>query len=245
MEAMILAAGLGTRLRPLTDRIPKALVRVGDVPVLERVAHRLIDAGADRLIVNVHHLGDQVEAYVGERQGFGVEVRVSIEPEEALETGGGLKYAAAHFLKEAPFFVHNADILTDLDLGALYRAHLDHDPLATLATRPAETHRYLVFDAKGILCGYGNAETGREHLVRDPGEGAERLDFCGVQVLSPRIFDLMTEEGKFSIIDTYLRLTESGESVRSHRVDGTRWIDIGTPERLDEANALYASPTGS
>lgn len=238
MEAMILAAGLGTRLRPLTYEIPKALVPIGGVPMLEHVARRLIDAGARRLIINVHHHADQVIRFLEERNHFGVEIDVSVEPDTALETGGGLKHAAPFFDKEAPFVMHNSDIYTTIDVREVYAAHDETDVLATLAVRKAETNRYLVFDAVDNLCGYGDRE-GNEHVVREPTGETRHLDFCGVQVISPRIFGLMTETGIFSIMNTYLRLSKAGERIKPHRVDDALWIDIGRPERLEEARAAY------
>ena len=235
---MILAAGLGTRLRPLTDETPKALVEVGDVPMLEHVARRLIAAGATRLVVNLHHHAAQIRDFLRRRDDFGVEVVLSDEPERPLETGGGLQHAAPLFRREAPFLLHNVDVLTDLDLRALYAARAQDDALAALAVRARETPRYLVFDAAG-LCGYGNADTGHEHLIRTPEGTVERLDFCGVQALAPRIFDLMTEDGAFSIINVYLRLARAGEVIRPFRVDGAFWIDIGRPERLEAARQHF------
>ncbi len=239
MEAMIFAAGLGTRLRPLTNEIPKALVEVGGKPMLERVAERLIAAGAGRLIINVHHHAEQVVRFLEEVDNFGIEVQVSHEPDEALETGGGLKHAEPLFNKRAPFIIHNSDIYTNINLEELYRAHRKSGALATLAVRHVETPRFLAFDEAGSLCGYGDKE-GTEHLVKDPDGEIEHLDFCGVQVVSPRIFDLMTETGKFSIINTYLRLSKEGEQIRPHRVDGATWIDVGKPERLEEARAMFS-----
>lgn len=235
LDAMILAAGLGTRLRPLTDRIPKALIDVGGIPILERVARRLVDAGADRLIINVHHLAGQIQGYFYNHAGLGAEVLFSIESEQRLETGGGLKHAAPLLRKDAPFFMHNADVFTDIDLKALYRDHIATGALATLAVRPASTPRYLVQDASGRIIGYGNAEKGQEWLAVEPDGPTERVDFLGIQVISPRIFDVMTETGVFSIIDVYFRLTRAGETIRAFRADDALWIDIGTPERLEEA----------
>lgn len=236
---MILAAGEGTRLRPLTDRTPKALVEVGGVPMLERVARRLIEAGATRLVINVHYLGEQIRRFVEEKQGFGVEVLISDEPEQRLETGGGLRYAAPLFRRTAPFLMHNVDVVTDLDLRALYDDHAASGALATLAVRPARTPRYMVVDGRGRFCGYGNAEKGTEYLAVPPEDGAERVDFCGIQALSPSIFGLMTETGVFSIMDVYMRLTREGEVVRTRRVDDAVWIDIGSHERLAQAQRHY------
>ncbi len=238
MEGMILAAGLGTRLRPLTDDIPKALVEVGGRPMLEHVARRLIAAGVDRLIINVHHHADQIVRFLKEVNQFGVDVRVSIEPDRALETGGGLKHAAELFEREGAFFLHNADVYTDLDLEALYAAHHQSDALATLAVKDPEASRFLVFDAIGELCGYGDRE-GTEHVVRKAAGPTERRAFCGVHVLSPRIFDVMRETGAFSIINTYLRLSQAGERIRPHAVGDVTWIDVGRPDRLEAARALF------
>jgi NDP-sugar pyrophosphorylase family protein len=236
MEAMILAAGLGTRLRPLTNDKPKALVDVGGQPMLERTAHRVVDAGFEHLVINVHHFADRVKKVIEEKDGFGAEVSISHEVEKNLETGGGVKHAEPQFRKEGPFLVHNVDILTDLDLKALHDAHDESGALATLAVRPVETNRYLSVDQRGHVVGYGDPETGEEHLVTDPQGSTEKVDFIGVQVISPRIFDLMTEEGVFSIINVYMRLiAEEGEAVRTHRADDALWIDIGTHERLEKA----------
>lgn len=238
---MILAAGLGTRLQPLTDHMPKALVRVGDQPMLEHVARRLVDAGADHLIINVHHHAEQIIDFLAEVDSFGVRVDISEEPERRLETGGGLKHAQKYFDRKEPFFMHNADIMTGIDLRALYDAHLESGALATLAMRPHETARYLVFDDDG-LCGFSSAgknDTGGEdRLVREKRGELVRLDFTGIQVISPRIFDLMSEEGVFSIINVYLRLSRDGERI-DHFLTDARWIDIGDHDRLEEARRAF------
>ncbi len=238
MEAMILAAGLGTRLRPLTHEIPKALVPVGGRPMLYHVARRLIDAGCDRLIINVHHHADQVLRFLDEHGDFGIEVEVSVEPDHPLETGGGLKKAEALFRKRMPFFMHNSDVFTGIDLGELYRAHSTDERLATLAVREAESNRFLIFDEREDLCGYGDRE-GNAHTIRPPVGRTTRLDFCGVHVISPSIFAAMTETGAFSIMNAYLRLSREGMHVRPHHIDGATWIDVGEPEHLEKARALF------
>lgn len=231
MEAMILAAGLGTRLRPLTLETPKALVEVGGIPLLEHVACRLVDAGVRRLVVNVSPHADKIRRFVEEKDGFGIPVRISEEPDGPLETGGGLRKAQPLFETGEPFLLHNADILTGIDLAALHAAH-EPDDLATLAVRRAETDRYLLFDDAGLL---GYAYRGEEKTVRDPRGEVHRRDFCGVQMVSPRIFSRFEKEGAFSIIDTYLRLAREGERVVPWDVGDALWIDVGTPERLEEA----------
>ena len=248
MDAMILAAGLGTRLRPLTLTTPKALVEVDGEPMLARVARRLIDAGADRLVVNVSYLADAVEAYVRDAAwttpgGAPVEVRVSDEPGEPLETGGGIKKAAPFFRREGPFLVHNADILTTVDLTALLDAHAASSAMATLAVAPATTDRYLLVDRAGLL---GYAYDGTEHTSRDADGAARRVDFCGVQAAAPALLDELAtvEDEAFSIMTTYLRLAARPGTVGVF--EGTdaapnRFLDVGTPERLEEAHAAVGA----
>jgi len=231
---MLLAAGLGTRLRPLTDHAPKALVDVGGLPILERVARRLIDAGADRLIVNLYHFGDQIRDYVAKRDGFGVEVLFSSEDPQPLETGGGLLQAAPLFRRDAPFFLHNADILTDLPLAEMYAAHRERDPLATLAVMERDSSRYLLFDDLGLF-GRADEKKGIRLEARAPQGEVRRLAFGGVHVISPDLLDLFTESGAFSILDPYLRLAGEGRRILPFRIDGAYWSDIGKPEQLEEA----------
>lgn len=240
MEAMILAAGLGTRLRPLTDRLPKALIEVGGIPVLERVARRLIDAGAERLVINVHHLGQQIRAFVAGRRGFGVEVRFSEETGEALETGGGVRRAFEMGALSAAgaFFLHNSDIVTDIPLEGLYRRHVDSGALATVAVMERKTSRYLLFDEAGL---FGRVDEGKgvRIAVREASGAVERLAFGGVHVIDSRFPRLLEERGAFSILDPYLRLAAAGERILPFRVDEYRWIDIGKPQQLEEARRVY------
>jgi MurNAc alpha-1-phosphate uridylyltransferase len=232
---MILAAGIGRRLRPITNREPKALVKVGGKPMLEWVAERLVEAGADRLIINLHHFPEEIRSYVDARGGFGVEVRFSLEALAPLDTGGGLAFAASHFRCSAPFFLHNCDIITEIDLADLYRAHqADPEALVTLAAGGRESWRYLVFDDFG-LCGHGNDRTGERTLARAP-EGATRnLPFAGVHVADPELLDHITESGTFSIISTYLRLAREGIRIVPYDIGDALWLEIGNPERLARA----------
>ena len=247
---MILAAGLGTRLRPLTYETPKPLVEVDGVPMLERVARRLLDAGADRLLVNVSHLSDQVEAYVASADwrtasGGPVEVRVSDEPGGPLETGGGIKKAADFFRRDAPFLVHNGDVLTDVDLEALWTAQRDATDgrLATLAVAPAQTERALLFDGGG-LAGY-TLDGGEPKAMRETQGQGEMLDFCGVQACAPALLDTIEarDEEKFSVMDVYLGQARDGRRIAAFR--GTdarpnRFLDVGTLERLEQAHRVVA-----
>lgn len=237
-DAMLFAAGLGTRLRPLTNDVPKALVPVGGVPMLERVARRVIDAGADRVVVNVHHHADQIVDFIRSRDDFGVDLRLSIEDgDEPLETGGGFLRAAGegHFRGDRPIVVHNVDVLTDFPVADLIDAHDRADALATLAVMDRDKSRALVFDDHG-LCG-AVARDGSLKEARPPVGETRHFGFCGVHVASPRFVELLTETGVFSIVWPWLRLAGAGERIRPYRIDGSTWIDIGTHERLAEAEA--------
>lgn len=240
MEAMILAAGLGTRLRPITANLPKALVDVAGQPALERVARRLVEAGANRLIVNVHHHADQIEAFIRAKGGFGVETVISREPgDEPLETGGGLLQARALFETGRPFILHNVDVISGLDLGAFYSAHLDERPLATLAVRDRPTSRPLLFDERGLY-GWADRRRGREasRSVREPVGESREYAFLGLHVIDPGIFDLLTESGRFSIVPAYLRLAEEGRPILPYDAGDALWLEIGSLDRLEEARSV-------
>jgi NDP-sugar pyrophosphorylase family protein len=198
----------------------------------------LIAAGADRLVINLHHFGDRIRAFVEEQQGFGVEVAFSEEPEGALETGGGVLRAANLFRGDAPFFLHNSDVLTDLPLGEMYLAHERATPLATVAVMSRVSSRYLLFDAEGL---FGRVDERKgQRIEARASVGAEvRLGFAGVHVIAPNFPRLLTERGAFSILDPYLRLVGEGATILPFRIDGSRWIDIGKPEQLEEARRFF------
>ena len=234
---MILAAGVGSRLRPLTDRTPKALVEVGGRPMLEWVAFKLIEAGVNRLVINLHHQPDQIRSFVEEKGEFGVEVRFSFEKSQPLGTGGGLAAAARHLRPITPFYIHNSDIITEIDLVGLYEAHEgDREALVTLAVGGRTSVRYLIFDDLG-LCGWGNDHTGKRPLARELVGEARDLPFSGVHVAEPGLLDHMTEKGVFSIITTYMRLAGEGFRIAPYEVGDALWLEIGNHERLARARA--------
>lgn len=238
MKAMILAAGLGTRLRPLTDDRPKALVEVGGRPLLEIALSRLRVFGIREVIVNVHHFADMVVEYLKANDNFGMRIEVSRE-EELLDTGGGLKKAAWFFLEDAPgrdepFIVHNVDVISTVDLGRMARFHTEHQALATLAVQGRETARYLLFDQQGQLCGRRSGDDGQAELVRSSPQ-VLALAFCGIHVLSPRLFAVMRDEGAFSIIPAYLQLAGQKENILAFRADEYYWRDLGRPDHVMQA----------
>ena len=236
MRAMVLAAGLGTRLRPLTNDRPKALVEVGGRTMLEITLERLRASGVREAIVNVHHYADMMIEYLRAHKNFGMQIEVSRE-EELLDTGGGIKKAAWFFLEDGrdePFLVHNVDVVSTIDLAALVRAHEERDALATLAVQDRTTSRYLLFDGEGQLCGRRAGRDGTAEMVRDCAD-AQPLAFSGIHVLSPRLLTKMSEEGAFPIIGTYLRLSGEGEKILAFRADQFQWRDLGKPENVTEA----------
>ncbi len=239
MKAMVLAAGLGTRLRPLTDDRPKALVELAGRTLLEITLERLRSFGVRDVIVNTHHFAEMVEAYLAAHHNFGMRIEISHE-EILLDTGGGLK-KAAWFLRDSdePFFLHNVDVLSNIDLAAMARFHAEHNALATLAVQSRATSRPLLFDAASQLSGRINKDGERE--LSRPAAQTEELAFAGIHVLSPRIFDLLTEDGIFPIIPAYLRLAATGEKILAFRADGAYWRDLGKPESVQQAVRDLAS----
>jgi mannose-1-phosphate guanylyltransferase len=238
MKAMILAAGLGTRLRPLTDNRPKALVKVAGHTLLEISLSRLRSFGIREVIVNLHHFADMVAEYLKKNGNFGM--RVELSPEEVLlDTGGGLKKAAWFFLEncpdpEEPFLLHNVDVISTIDLERMVQFHRKQRALATLAVQDRQTSRYLLFDEQGQLCGRQAGPDLAPEMAR-PYEQPQALAFSGVHVISSRFLSMMTEQGAFSIIKSYLRLAGQGERVLAFPADEYYWRDLGSPESVAQA----------
>lgn len=234
MKAMVLAAGLGTRLRPLTDTRPKALVEVGGRALLEITLCRLRDFGVREVIVNVHHFADMIVEYLKSNHNFGMRIEVSRE-EVLLDTGGGLKKAAWFFLEdsarsETPFILHNVDVISTIDLGRMLAFHAANRALATLAVQDRQTSRYLLFDQQLELCGRRQGLYGKPELVRSSSATqtkTQALGFSGIHVISPRLLTMMREEGVFSIIDSYLNLAARGEKILAFGADEYQWRDVG------------------
>ncbi len=240
MKAMILAAGLGTRLRPLTDDRPKALVEVAGRPMLYWVIARLARHGFTDIIINAHHFAEQIEAFAAAYDGPGVSLTVSVE-EEILDTGGGVRKAAWFFDREEPFLVHNVDVMTDLDLRRLADAHLASSAQVTLAVKGRKSSRHLLFDEAGRLCGWRSDETGETRTVRPMAGSVTPLPFMGAYVMSPEALGTMTGSGPFSIIDFFLNLARKGEKVQAYRAEEARWADLGSVDRIAAAERLFGT----
>ncbi len=237
MKAMILAAGLGTRLRPLTESRPKALVEIGGRTMLEITLSRLRAFGIREVIINVHHFAEMVIEYLKTNANFGMRIEVSRE-EDLLDTGGGLKQAAWFFLQdssasEEPFLLHNVDVLSNIDFRRMVDFHTEHQSLATLAVQSRESSRYLLFDEQRRLCGRRVSREDKTELVR-PAQQLQALAFSGIHVISPRLLTMM-EDAAFSIIDCYLRLAAREEAIVAFRADEWYWRDLGSPDNLMQA----------
>src|SRR5262245_23433441 len=227
MKAMVLAAGLGTRLRPITNTRPKALVEVGGRTLLEITLTRLKASGVREVIINVHHFADMVVDYLKSHGNFGLHIEISRE-EILLDTGGGLKKAGWFFEKnhDEPFILHNVDIITTIDLERMLEFHLEHQPLATLAMQNRKTSRYLLFDERGQLCGKSPT----------PEPRFASLGFAGIHIISPRLLSMMPADEIFSIINVYLDLAARGEKILAFPADEYSWKDMGRPENLKTEN---------
>lgn len=237
MKAMVLAAGLGTRLRPLTHDRPKALVEVAGRTLLEITLSRLRSFGIGEVMINVHHFAEMILEYLKANDNFGMRIAVSRE-DVLLDTGGGLKKAGYFFLDseitDEPFVLHNVDVISTVDLRRLAKFHTDNRALATLAVQDRETSRYLLFDEQLQLCGRRSGRDGKTELVRSPSQ-TQALAFAGIHMISPRFIPMLVEEGIFSIINSYLRLAGQGEKIIGFRADEYYWRDLGRPEDLKQA----------
>lgn len=234
MNAMIFAAGMGTRLQPLTDHTPKALVKVHQKPLLAYAVDNVVRAGATHVVVNVHHFPEQIIDFLSSVKYNGVDIVVSDERDLLLETGGGLLKAAPYFIPDQPILVHNADVLTNCDLSALVRHHLQHNALATLMVAPRNTQRYMLFHPKTMrLAGWQNVQTGQLKGV-ESAVGYLPLAFNGIHLIDYKLLAMLGEVRKFSITDGYLQLAPAHTIMGWNDWQGA-WYDVGTLEKLHEA----------
>ena len=239
MKALIFAAGLGTRLKPLTDNKPKALVEINGKTLLELVIQKLVNQGFNDIIINVHHFSEMIKEFLLQKNNFNINIQISDETDQLLDTGGGLKHASWFFNDEKPFLVYNVDIFTSLDLQKLYNQHLSSKALATLAIRDRKTSRYFLFDNNLRLHGWENISSGEKKLITGQEENLKRLAFSGIQVLNPEIFKWINQTGKFSIVDVYLNLL-SNHLIMGFDHSDTTWLDVGRPENIKLAEEIIS-----
>ena len=233
MKAMIFAAGLGSRLQPYTNDKPKALVSLNGEPMIADVIKKLLEAGVTEIVVNLHHFGNELRNYLN-NHNFGLTIHFSDESSFLLDTGGGLKKAAEYFKDGQPFFAYNVDILSNIDLKKMYHQHLKNKAIATLAVRNRNTSRYLLFDNDFELSAWENVLSSELRLIKGKREDLQAFAFSGIQVIDPAIFKYMTETGKFSIIDFYLRIANT-ECLKAYIHNEDYWFDLGTIKQLEEA----------
>jgi mannose-1-phosphate guanylyltransferase len=236
MRAMILAAGLGTRLQPLTDNLPKALVKIRDKTLLEISINTLVRNGFDKIIINVHHFAEQVINFI-EQNNFGADISISDERDKLLDTGGGLKKAARFFNDGKPFLLYNVDIISNLNLKTLYQAHMNSNSIATLTVRKRESSRYLLFNSENIFCGWKNTKTG-ELISNSSIDLLDQFAFSGIHIINPEIFSLMPDDDVFSMIDLYLDIMRDTK-VFAHIDNDSFWLDVGKVETLKIAEENF------
>lgn len=236
MKAMIFAAGLGTRLGPLTNSMPKALVEVNGKAMLEHVVEYLKSFGIRDVIINIHHFGNLIKEFITQKQQFGINIEISDESDELLDTGGGLLKAAHFFNDGRPFVAHNVDVLSKTDLNKVIEHHKQSAALATLVVKKRNTARYFLCDESGSICGWRNTKTGEEIIVK-PANPVSEFAFSGIQIVDPKIFAVNKLTGKFSLTKMYLDLAGK-YPIGTYKDDGL-WFDLGKPENIIEAESKF------
>jgi NDP-sugar pyrophosphorylase family protein len=236
MKAMIFAAGLGSRLRPLTDSKPKALVEIGGKTLLQINIEKLIEFGISDIIVNTHHFSKQVVAFLRDNNNFNVNIQISDETDLLLDTGGGLKKAKDLLKGSEPIILQNVDIISDISYSKMVNYHLKHSPIATLAIQNRESSRYLLFDENNVLSGWENVNSG-EKIVTRTNAKTYRYAFSGIHIISPKIFDLLPADKVISIIKPYLEISKN-HNIMGYLHDTDMWYDVGTIDKLNEVNKL-------
>lgn len=239
MKALLFAAGLGTRLKAHTLDKPKALVKLAGKPLLQHAIEHLKKQGITDITINVFHFADQVISFVEENNSFGIGIHISNERGQLLDTGGGLKKAGAFLKGDEPILIYNVDVISNLDLNVLLKYHQEQKALATLVVRSRETSRYLMFDKNLQLAGWKNFSNGETRISRPESfADAHPLAFSGIHLIQPELLEMITEEGKFPIMDLYLRLAKD-QSIKAFIDQSDLWMDLGKPEELLAAERFF------
>jgi NDP-sugar pyrophosphorylase family protein len=240
VKALIFAAGLGTRLKEHTHDKPKALVCLAGKPLLQHAIEHLKRFGITNIVINVFHFAEQVVSFIEENNSFGIDIHISDERNQLLDTGGGLKKAGVLLKGDEPILIYNVDIISNLDLNLLLKYHQGQKALATLVVRSRETSRYLMFDQNLELAGWKNFSNGETIISRSESfPNAQPLAFSGIHLIRPELLELITEEGKFPIMDLYLRLARN-HAIKAFIDQSDLWMDLGKPEQLLAAEKLFA-----
>ena len=234
MQAMILAAGLGTRLKPITEDVPKALVKINGVTLLEIAIRKLIDNDFRKIVVNVHHFADKVKEFLNNNT-FAADIFISDESDLLLDTGGGIKNAKKYF-DDSPILIHNVDIISNLNLKEFYQYHISDDSIASLVVSKRISSRYLLFDHNNILCGWQDVKKDEKIIVIDK-PSLQQLAFNGIHILNPEIIKYFPDEKVFSIIKAYLKIAET-EDIHAYVSNNIKWVDVGKFDSLQKAEEL-------
>ncbi|MCL1867738.1 MAG: nucleotidyltransferase family protein [Paludibacter sp.] len=244
MKAMIFAAGLGTRLKPLTDAMPKALVPIGEKPLLEHIILKMKMVNVNEIIINIYHFGEQIIDFLNKNNNFGIKITISDERDALLDTGGGLRKAAWFFSDNKPFLVHNVDIFSNVDFAKLYANHLKNNVLATLVVSGRQTQRYFLFDENNYLQGWINTAANEVKPANLQNiNNLKRLAFAGIQILSPKVFDFLEKmpQAKFSLTDFYLQNTKN-QCIKAYIPPDFKMLDIGKIDVLSQAENFNYYP---
>ena len=241
MKAMILAAGYGTRLKPITKNIPKALIEVNGITLLENAIKTIAKFGFDDIVINTHHFAEKIRNFINENT-FPAKITISDESEKLLDTGGGLKNASWFFDNNESFLLYNVDIMSDINLGKMIKFHKNSGALVTLAVRKRQSSRYLLFNENNKLVGWKNNKTGEEKFVKKTNISIEQMAFSGIHIIKPKIFELMPKENEFSIIELYLNLA-SDYWLQSYDHSDSLWIDVGKMDGLEIAKNVATKDT--
>jgi NDP-sugar pyrophosphorylase family protein len=237
MQAMILAAGLGTRLKPITEDIPKALVELNGKTLLEIAIRKLIENDFRRIIINVHHFADKVKEFINSNT-FAADIFISDESDLLCDTGGGIK-KAREYLDDSPILVHNVDIISDLDLKEFYQYHLSDDAMASLVVSERKSSRYLLFNEENILCGWQDVKKDEKIIIRNESK-LHQLAFSGIHILNPHLINEFPNDQVFSIIKAYLNIAAT-EDIHAYVCNEMKWIDVGKLDSLERAELLVKS----
>jgi len=240
VKALLFAAGLGTRLKEHTQDKPKALVNLAGKPLLQHAIEHLKKQGITDMTINVFHFADQVISFIEENNSFGIDIHISDERNQLLDTGGGLKKAGVFLKGNEPILIYNVDVISNLDLNVLLKYHQEQNALATLVVRSRETNRYLMFDQNLQLAGWKNFNNGETRISRPESfADAQPLAFSGIHLIQPELLEMISEEGKFPIMDLYLRLAKD-QSIKAFIDQSDLWMDLGKPEQLLAAEEFFA-----
>jgi len=241
VKALLFAAGLGTRLKEHTQDKPKALVNLAGKPLLQHTIEYLKRSGIKNIVINVFHFAEQVISFIEENNSFGIDIHISDERPQLLDTGGGLRKAGAFLKGNEPILIYNVDVISNLDLNVLLKYHQEQKALATLVVRSRETSRYLMFNQNLQLAGWKNFSDGETRISRpELFADAQPLAFSGIHIIQPELLNLITEEGKFPIMDLYLRLAKD-HSIKAFIDQSDLWMDLGKPDQLLAAEKLFMS----